>query len=134
MTVGPHHWRKIHRITPEDRINASLRGISVEQYISDQIIEPLKGTSKGFRMLSKPIKLSRMKCWFWTLLPGFVLGDDPIHFRTWDIGKCLNCDADPYDGSVLAWDYDSRWYRGALIKCNKCGCLRWQQGESGMDY
>lgn len=119
----------------EDKVNADLLGITLKQYKFNQWVYTLETLGDGFRLLEKPIKLAWWKCWFWSLLPSFVLGvDDGIRFRGWSIGHCLNCDANPYDGTVEAWSYDGIWYRGALIRCCKCGQLRWQPGESGRDY
>ena len=104
----------------------------------DQLERAGDGFKTGFKTKSDgplPIKLTWWKCWFWWLIPGVFLGtDDRIRFHGWDIGHCLNCDADPYDGQVEAWSYDGNWFRGALIRCNRCGQLRWQPGESGRDY
>lgn len=90
-----------------------------------------------FAMLNEAhqVKLSWWKCWFWWLLPSWLLGvNDKMRFHSWDIGHCLNCDANPYDGTIVAWSYDCNWFRGALIRCNKCRQLRWQEGERGFLY
>lgn len=143
-----HFWRCydlqkiINSITPEDRVKADLENITVEQYVFNKWMIELEKSGDGFKtgfrttaLPSKPVKLSWWKCWFWWIIPGFFLGvDDRMKFCGWKIGHCLNCDADPYDGSVECWDYDAGWFRGALIRCNKCGQLRWQVGESGRDY
>lgn len=75
----------------------------------------------------KPISLSKFKCWFWWMLPKSYLGADPIKFKDWKIGHCLNCDASPYDCKVLSWSSRSMMYRGTLLKCNRCGEVRWQK-------
>lgn len=130
-----------NQITDEDRVQADLHGITIEQYVCNQWIDQLEQNGDGFKTGFKikndghfPVKLTWWKCWFWWCLPKFILGTDPIKFRGWSIGHCLNCDANPYDGQVEAWSYDGNWFRGALIRCNKCGQLRWQAGESGRDY
>ena len=120
----------------EDKVNADLQGITLKQYKFNQWKEEIeKSGYNSFRLLEKPVKLSWWKCWFWWAIPGFFLGvDDRMKFCGWKIGHCLNCDADPYDGTVEAWSYDNNWFRGALIRCNRCGQLRWQPGDSGRDY
>ena len=142
------HWSNyllnniMNPITDEDRVNADLEGITPEQYAFNKWMTDLEKHGDGFKtrfrttaLPSKPVKLSWWKCWFWWAIPGFFLGvDDRMRFRGWKIGHCLNCDASPYDGTIEAWSYDANWYRGALIRCNKCGQLRWQAGESGRDY
>lgn len=128
--------------TAEDLVNADLEGVTIEQYRFNKWIARLEkegdGFMKGMKIKSDGpihVKLAWWKCWFWWAIPGFFLGvDDRIKFRGWKIGRCLNCDANPYDGTVEAWSYDANWYRGALIRCNKCKQLRWQPGESGTDY
>ena len=130
----------MNSITSEDRINADLEGITIEQYVFNKWMNNEKignGFKTGFRISKScnPVKLSWWKCWFWWAIPGFFLGvDDRMRFKGWKIGHCLNCDASPYDGVVECWDYDVGWFRGALIRCNKCGQLRWQEGEHGRDY
>ena len=129
-------------LTDEDKVQADLQNITLEQYRFNKWMEELEKHGDGFKTGFKskyegmfPIKLSRWKCWFWWLIPGFFLGvDDRIRFRGWNIGHCLNCNADPYAGQVEAWNYDGNWFRGALIRCSKCGQLRWQPGESGRDF
>ena len=119
----------------EDKVNADLQGITLKQYKFNQWKEEIEKSGYGFRLLEKLVKLTWWKCWFWSLLPNFILGvDDCVRFRGWKIGHCLNCDANPYDGTVEAWSYDNNWFRGALIRCNRCGQRRWQPGESGRDY
>ena len=125
-----------------DRICAFLQGISLKQYAFNKWMEDLEksgdGFKTGFRLTAipyKPIKLSWWKCWFWWAIPGFFLGvDDRMRFKGWKIGHCLNCNANPYDGTVECWDWDASWFRGALIRCNKCKQLRWQPGRCGRDY
>lgn len=118
----------------EDRVNADLQDITLEQYMFNKWLVELEKSKDGFKR-KLPIELTWWKCWFWWAIPGFFLGvDDRMRFKGWNIGHCLNCDADPYDGTVEAWSYDGNWYRGALIRCNKCGQLRWQVGEYGTDY
>ena len=134
--------RLFYQLTDEDRVQADLQGISIRQYAFNKWMDQLERAGDGFKTGFKtksdgplPIKLTWWKCWFWWLIPGVFLGtDDRIRFHGWDIGHCLNCDADPYDGQVEAWSYDGNWFRGALIRCNRCGQLRWQPGESGRDY
>lgn len=129
-------------ISDIDVICADLQNITLQQYAFNKWMDELEKSGDGFKtgfrttaLPSKPVKLSWWKCWFWWAIPEFFLGvDDRIRFRGWKIGHCLNCDASPYDGTVEAWDYDAGWHRGALIRCNKCGQLRWQAGESGRDY
>ena len=119
----------------EDRIQADLENITRRQYIFNHWLTTIDSTENGFRKKKKKVKLSRWKCWLWTFLPNWACGGyDSIVFRNWSIGHCLNCDADPYDGTVEAWSYDNSFYRGALIRCNKCGQLRWQVGDIGTDY
>lgn len=118
----------------EDRVNADLQDITLEQYMFNKWLVELEKSKDGFKR-KLPIKLTWWKCWFWWAIPGFFLGvDDRMRFKGWNIGHCLNCNANPYDGTVEAWSYASSWYRGALIRCNKCGQLRWQAGEYGTDY
>lgn len=94
--------------TIRDRIAAQLRGVTVAQYISDEWVEEVKRSGDNFEMLDHPVKLSWWKCWLWPFLPELILGDDPLRFKDCSIGHCL--------------------------KCGKCGCLRWQFGDSGTDY
>ena len=128
--------------TTEDLVNADLEGVTINQYCFNKWMDDLEKSGDSFKtgfrispLPHKPIKLSWWKCWFWWTIPGFFLGvDDRMRFKGWKIGHCLNCDANPYDGTVEAWSYDANWYHGALIRCNKCGQHRWQPGESGRDY
>ena len=84
--------------------------------------------------LDPPVKITRTKCLGWKLLPKSILGCERERFKGWDIGHCLNCDANPYDCVSLAWQFDAGGYHGALLKCSKCGQLRWQSRKSGRDY
>jgi len=123
-------------ITEEDRVNADLQNITVKQYTFNKWFDAINKTKDGFKLVSHngciPVRLTWWKCWFWWIIPDFFLGVDYcIRFRGWKIGHCLNCDANPYDGTVEAWCFDAGWHRGALIRCNKCSQLRWQLGESG---
>lgn len=117
----------------ECQVKADLENITVEQYVFNEWMKQLEERGDGFKTGFKtknegpfPIKLSWLKCWFWWLLPEKVLGTRRHFFSRWKIGHCLNCDASPYDGQVEAWSYDSHWHKGALIRCGKCGQLRWQ--------
>ena len=140
-----HNWC-LHQIsnhpTIEDTVNADIQNITLEQYMFNKWLDELERSGDGFKTgYNKkhqgplPVKLTWWKCWFWWAIPGFFLGvDDRMRFKGWNIGHCLNCDANPYDGTVEAWSYDGNWYHGALIRCNKCGQLRWQAGEYGTNY
>ena len=135
-------YRNFYQPTDEDRVQADLQGITIEQHVFNNWMNFLEKEGDGFTTGFKnkydgpfPVKLTWWKCWFWWLIPGFFLGtNDRIRFHGWKIGHCLNCDANPYDGQVEAWNYDGGWFRGALIRCNKCKQLRWQPSESGRDY
>ena len=128
--------------TSEDQVAADLEGITLKQYRFNKWMAELDKFGDGFKTGFKTrcdgpsnVKLARWKCWFWWAIPGLFLGvDDRMRFKGWKIGHCLNCDADPYDGTVEAWSYDGNWYHGALIRCNKCRQLRWQNGECGHVY
>ena len=127
-----------------DKVNADLEGISVRQYLFNKWMDELEKTDNGFKLTAhyyKPVKLAWWKCWFWWCLHDFILGTNYLRFRGWKIGHCLNCDANPYDGTVEAWSiveawsFDSNLHRGALIRCNKCRQLRWQPAYGvGRDY
>lgn len=127
-------------ITEEDYVQADLQNITVKQYLFNKWLDELEkygdGFKTGFRSRYEnkfSVKLTWWKCWFWWCLPDLLLEvDNPIYFSGWKIGHCLNCDANPYDGQVEAWSYDNGWCRGALIRCNKCGQLRWQPVERGL--
>ena len=122
------------KFTAEDAVNADLEGLTVDQYRFNKWYKEIESTRR-FDKYGKDVELAWWKCWLWALLPSFLLGvNDSVKFRGWKIGHCLNCDASPYDGKVEAWSYGSNFYRGALIRCSKCGQLRWQSGESGLDY
>lgn len=131
--LTPTLFRIMNHPTAEDRVRADLEMISLDQYMHNKFIDQLKRHYLAFDK-TKPMKLSWWKCWFWMLLPKFILGVDPIKFKEWNIGHCLNCNANPYDGVVEAWSYSKNWFRGALIRCNKCNQLRWQPGEIVINY
>ena len=114
-------------ITTEDHVQADLHNVSVNQYRFDKWLDCLNN-AYVMNWLPHPIRLSRWKCWLWPFLPKSILGANKDHFMLWSIGHCLNCDADPYDGQVEAWNYGGGWYEGAMIRCNRCGNLRWQHG------
>lgn len=130
---------RCHLIEPtwQDKVDADIAGISLKQHMFNTWMSNVDKTPDSFEYVAecRRVKLSWWKCAFWWMIPKFILNiDDAIKFRGWSIGHCLNCDANPYDGTVYAWAYDSHWHRGALIKCNKCGQFRWQEGECGTDY
>ena len=138
------HWlanQLENNASSEDQVNADLENVTIKQYRFNKWLDFLEKSGDGFftGFKTKPsgpvhVKLAWWKCWFWWAIPGFFLGvDDRMRFKGWKIGHCLNCDANPYDGTVEAWSYDGNWYHGALIKCNRCGQLRWQFGEIGYD-
>ena len=119
-------------MTEEDYVQADLQNITVKQYLFNKWKTKIE-QHYGFCYEKTPIMLSWWKCWLWWFLPDLLLEvDDPICFSGWRIGHCLNCDANPYDGQVEAWSFDNGWFRGALIRCNKCGQLRWQPVERGL--
>ncbi len=133
---------RLSSFTYEDKIQADLQGIALKQYAFNKWMDELERSGDGFNTCFKlsydvprPIKLAWWKCWFWWLIPCFFLGtNNRIRFRGWKIGHCLNCNASPYNGQVEKWNYDGSCFRGALIRCGKCGQLRWQPGEFGRDY
>ena len=121
-------------LTDSDKIDKDLQNITELQAKFNKWFKSEFHFHGSEDFLQNPVKLNVFKCLFWPFLPKFVLGSDDIKFRGWSIGHCLNCDASPYDCQVEAWSYDGYWYRGALLRCNKCGQLRWQPGECGTDY
>lgn len=117
------------------RVKANLEGLSLSQYFMNETIK--KMTNIGW--LSVPCQLSRFKCAFWPFLPCSVLGvRDNSVFEGWKIRHCLNCDADPYDSEAVAWDVklDGGWSQahGALIRCKRCGQLRWCSRSSYREF
>ena len=117
--------------TEEDYIQADLQGITIEQYLFNNWLEAIyysqylhKINAKNYK-LENPIKLSRMRCWFWPLFLKIDKFGMWNWCNGWKIGHCLNCDADPYDGYIEAWRI-SAIDEGALIRCGKCKQLRWQ--------
>ena len=117
------------------RVKANLEGLSLSQYFMNEKIK--KMDSIGW--LAVPCQLSRFKCAFWQFLPCSVLGvRDKSVFEGWKIRHCLNCDADPYDSEVVAWDVKERGIfirdYGALIRCKRCGQLRWCSESSQYEF
>ncbi len=124
----------------EDKVDADMAGVTVEQHMFNKWISD---GSIGFDLLPEGwrVKLSRWKYFLWPVLSRRVLGTEKMNFIGWSIGHCLNCDASPYDGVVEAWTIISTVYdassrvhvaltpaaHGALIRCGKCGQLRWQE-------
>lgn len=133
--ISPNLFEIMTKATEEDKVRADLEMVSLKQYMFNRWMSMCQKCIGGFNRPCNRVKLSRFKCWFWRVLPKSILGvDDRSKFKHWSIGHCLNCTADPYDGVVEAWSYYGNLFRGALIRCNKCNQLRWQFGESNIDY
>lgn len=104
------------------RVKANLEGLTLSQYFMNEKIKKMHGIG----WLSVPYQLSRWKCLLWPFLSNSILGvRDKQVFEGWKIRHCLNCNADPYDSEVLAWDNNDNWNHGAMIRCKQCGQLRW---------
>ena len=117
------------------RIKANLEGLTVSQYFMNENIK--KMTNIGWLLVQ--CQLSRFKCAFCKFLPCSVLEvRDKLVFEGWKIRHCLNCDADPYDSEAVAWD--AKWHNdfvrcyGALIRCKRCGQLRWRSQNSDYEF
>ena len=115
--------------TDKERIQADLEGITIEQFKFNQWFNYAFHFHDNEHFLEPPVKITRIKCIGWKILPESILGCKRECFKGWEIGHCLNCNANPYDCVSLAWQFDGGGYHGALLKCNKCGQLRWQTRE-----
>ena len=113
-------------LTAQERIEADLHNLTDEQAKFNHWFNENFHFHGSEAFLDPPIKITKTKCLGWRILPTSILGCNRQCFRGWDIGHCLNCDADPYDCQSLAWRFDGGGYHGALLKCNKCNQLRWQ--------
>lgn len=113
-------------LSEKDLVEADLQNITVMQAQFNVWFNYRFHFHGGEYFLDPPVKMSKVKCLGWKFLPESILGCKRECFKGWTIGHCLNCNADPYDCVSLAWQFDAGGYHGALLKCGKCGQLRWQ--------
>ena len=122
------------QLSEKEHIEADLQNITTIQAKFNKWFDLKFHFHGSEQFLDPPVKITKIKCLGWQILPKSILGCERKHFNGWEIGHCLNCDADPYDCKAIAWSFDGSWYEGALLKCNKCGQLRWQPKKPSSIY